>query len=176
MHGVICGAQRHGFVVLTLENFDLCAGAEAKIFQKIEEPFILLIDAQNFCGFVGAKFGKKDAALLAELGDATIDGDAVRTGLRLPKRLSCNASTSGEMACSMRSASAWALAQERPLRHQLAEMPIAGHALNGGSDCRGRNVEFFGEPGADGDLLFLEHFPNGFEVIFLRDAGFIAAQ
>ena len=56
------------------------------------------------------------------------------------------------------------------------DMAVAGHAFDGGSHGGGGDVKFFGEPGADRGLLFFEHFPNRFEVIFLRNAGFIAAQ
>jgi hypothetical protein len=56
------------------------------------------------------------------------------------------------------------------------DVTIAGHALESGGDGGRSDVEFFGEAGADGDLVFLKHFPNGLEVIFLRNTGFIAAQ
>src|SRR6266852_4132398 len=57
-----------------------------------------------------------------------------------------------------------------------AHMPIAGHALQGCGD-RGRgHVEFFSEACADGRLVLFEHLPDGFEVIFLRNAGLIPPQ
>lgn len=206
MHGVTGGAQRHGFVVLTLENFDLCARAQAKIFQKTQKTFILLIDAQNLRGFVGAKVGKKDAALLAELRNTAIDGDAVRTGFTISKALEqqcldlrryCvlhafgfgvgfgpgKADDLSKQHFGKLVAKHEPLGKFAPLRGQqnvsatlYRDVPIAGHAFNGGSDSGRGNVKLFGEAGADGDLLFLQHFPNGFEVIFLRDASFVAAQ
>ena len=56
------------------------------------------------------------------------------------------------------------------------DVAVASHAFDCGGDRGWSDVQFFGETRADGSLLLLEHFPNGFEVIFLRDAGFIAAQ
>ena len=56
------------------------------------------------------------------------------------------------------------------------DVAIARHALHSGRDGWRGHVEFLSEPRADGYLLLLEHFPNRFEVIFLRNAGFVAAQ
>lgn len=56
------------------------------------------------------------------------------------------------------------------------DVTIASHAFEGGSNGGRSNVKLLGEPGADGNLLFLAHFQDGLEVIFLRNAGFIAAQ
>jgi len=56
------------------------------------------------------------------------------------------------------------------------DVAIAGHALDGGGDGRRSNVKLLGQARADGGLLFFEHFPNSFEVIFLRNAGSIPLQ
>jgi hypothetical protein len=37
-------------------------------------------------------------------------------------------------------------------------------------------VQLFGETGADGRLIFLEHLPDGLEIVFLRYAGFLELQ
>ena len=60
-----------------------------------------------------------------------------------------------------------------PLNFDVA---IASHALDGGGDRRRGDVELFGEASADGHLVFFQHFPNGFEVVFARNAGFVALQ
>ncbi len=57
-----------------------------------------------------------------------------------------------------------------------AEVAAAGHALECSGDGGRRDAEVLGESGADGGLLFLDELPDGFKVIFLRDAGFFAAQ
>src|SRR6267143_3817244 len=57
-----------------------------------------------------------------------------------------------------------------------AHMTIAGHALQGCRDCGRGYVEFFGEACADGRLVLFEHLPDGFEVIFLLNAGLIPPQ
>ena len=56
------------------------------------------------------------------------------------------------------------------------DVAVARHAFDGGGDGGRSDVEFLGQASADGELVFLAHFPNGLEVIFLRNAGFIAAQ
>ena len=53
---------------------------------------------------------------------------------------------------------------------------VASHALEGSGDGGGTDIEFFCKTGADGRLLLLEHFPDGFEVVFLRYAGLFAPQ
>ena len=56
------------------------------------------------------------------------------------------------------------------------DVAVARHAFYGGGNGGGSDVEFFGQAGADGELVFLAHLPDGLEVIFLRNAGFIATQ
>ncbi len=56
------------------------------------------------------------------------------------------------------------------------DVPIASHALNGGGNGRRSDFELFGESSADGHLVFFQHFPDGFEVVFARNAGFVALQ
>ncbi len=54
---------------------------------------------------------------------------------------------------------------------------VAGEALERVGDGGRRDAEFFGEARADGRRLpFFEHFPNGFEIVFARDAGFLPLQ
>jgi len=59
-----------------------------------------------------------------------------------------------------------------------AHMKITGmgHALERGGDGGRGDAEVFGEARANGYLLLLDNFPGGFEVVFLRNAGFFAAQ
>src|SRR5258705_3352340 len=57
-----------------------------------------------------------------------------------------------------------------------AHMAVAGHALQGCGDRGPGYVEFFGEACADGRLVLFEHLPNGFEVVFLRNAGLMPPQ
>lgn len=57
-----------------------------------------------------------------------------------------------------------------------AHVAITRHALQGRGDRRRRYIQFFGKASADGRLVFLEHLPDGLEVIFLRHTGFITPQ
>jgi hypothetical protein len=49
---------------------------------------------------------------------------------------------------------------------------VAAHAFERGGNCGRSYAQFFSEARADGRLAFLEEFPDSFEVVFLRDAGF----
>lgn len=53
---------------------------------------------------------------------------------------------------------------------------IAGQTLDGGGDSGRSDFELFGEAGADGHWMLFAHFPDGLELIFLRDAGVIPSQ
>jgi hypothetical protein len=55
---IVCPEARTVIVssVFAPEHFKLRAWSQSKILQKVEEAFILLIDAQNFRGVVGAQF------------------------------------------------------------------------------------------------------------------------
>jgi hypothetical protein len=57
-----------------------------------------------------------------------------------------------------------------------AEITAASHALQRGRDGGRRDTEVLGQARADGDLLLLDKLPDGFEVVFLRNAGFFAAH
>jgi len=53
---------------------------------------------------------------------------------------------------------------------------VARHALDRSGDSGRSDVKLFGETSTDRDLVFLTHLPDGLEVIFLRNAGFLAAH
>src|SRR5260370_36246190 len=57
-----------------------------------------------------------------------------------------------------------------------AEVAVARHALQRGGNCRGSILQFFGEPRANGHLVLFQHFPDGFQIIFLRYACFFSPQ
>ena len=57
-----------------------------------------------------------------------------------------------------------------------AKIAAAGHPFQSGGDGGRSYAQVFGEPGADGRVFFLNELPDGFEVVFLGDAGFFAAQ
>jgi len=195
-----------GLVVTTLEDLELGGRMEMKILEEFEETFVFLVDAENFGAFFGPKVGEKDAALLAELGDAAVDGHAVGTGFATGETLEKQrfdfrgdgvlhalgfrvrfgpreADYFGEQHFGELMAEHEALRDAASLGGELDgsaaldfDVAIASHALDGSGD-RGRgDVKLFGQTRADGSLLLFEHFPNGLEVIFLRNAGSIPVQ
>jgi hypothetical protein len=200
------GAESHGFVVLALEDLDFCGRTEMEIFEKIEETFLLFIDANNFSGIVELQFGKKDGAFLAKLSESAAQGNAMRTGFVSRETLHEESFDFGRdgvfhalgfgMSFSPREADHLgekhfgelvaqgemlgdfaALGGEKNATAALNfDVTIAGHALESGGDGRRSDVELLGEASADGQLVFFEHLPDGFEVVFARDAGFVALQ
>src|SRR6266404_4065723 len=53
---------------------------------------------------------------------------------------------------------------------------VAAHAFERGSNGGRSYAQFFSQARADGRLAFFEQFPDGFEVVFLGDAGFCAHE
>lgn len=79
MDGAAGGAEGHGFVVLFFLDIEGGAGAQAQIIEELEKFFVFFVDADDFGFVAGLQIGKRNGALFAELGDATADGDAMRT-------------------------------------------------------------------------------------------------
>jgi hypothetical protein len=52
--------------------------------------------------------------------------------------------------------------------------PAARHPLQRRGDCRRRHAQVFRQTRADGRLLLLNNFPDGLQVILLRDACFFS--
>lgn len=57
-----------------------------------------------------------------------------------------------------------------------AKIAAARHALQRRGDCRRSDFEILSKSRADRYLFLLDEFPDGFQVVFLRYAGFLAAQ
>ena len=57
-----------------------------------------------------------------------------------------------------------------------AQVAAAGHALERSGDGRRSHAKIFGQARADRHLLFLDDFPDGLQIVFLRDAGFFTAH
>lgn len=79
MDGFAGDEKSERLVVAALEDLELGRRMEMEILEEFEEALVFLVDAENLCGFIGPKVGEKDATLLAELGDAAVDGHAMGT-------------------------------------------------------------------------------------------------
>ena len=206
MHGVAGGAEGHGFVVLAFEDFDFCGGTKMEVFEKIEEAFFLFVDTNNFGGIVELQFRKKHRAFLAKLSESAAQGNPMRTGFVSSETLHEESFDFGgdgvfhALGFGMRFGPGEAddfrekhlgeLVAEREMLGDFAalggeknastalnfDVTIACHAFEGGGDGWRSDVELFSEASADGHLVFFEHFPDGFEVVFARNAGFVALQ
>jgi len=77
MDGLAGDEEGEGFVVAAQEDLEFGGRVEMEFLEEFEEAFVFLVDAENFGGFAGAEIGERDAALLAELHDAAVDGHAV---------------------------------------------------------------------------------------------------
>ena len=63
-------AEREGFVVTALLDFDFAGGQQVETFKKIQEAFVFFVDPEDRGGLAGIEFGEEDAA----------EWDAVRAG------------------------------------------------------------------------------------------------
>jgi hypothetical protein len=199
-------AEGEGFVVTALLDFDFAGGQQMETLKKIQEAFVLFVDTEDRAGITGVEFGEEDAALFTKLGEAAAERDAMRAGFvgceafqeqdfdfrgdRVLEALGFGVGFSpgetddfgekhlGELVTQHEVLGDFAaFFREKNCSAALNfDMAVAGHALDGSGDGRRSDGEFLGQAGADGSLIFLRHFPDGFEVVFLRDAGFFAAQ
>src|SRR5215475_9373650 len=55
-------------------------------------------------------------------------------------------------------------------------VPIASHALQGRGHRWRRHPELFGQARTDRGVVLLKHLPDGFEIVFLRNAGLVPTQ
>ncbi len=206
MDGVAGDAQGHGFVVAAVEDIELGTGEHMEPFEELQKAFVLFVDAEDFRGIVGAQLRKENAALPAELRDTAIYRHPMRASLVTGEALDQQRFDFGRdgvfhaLGFGMRFGPGQAnhfgeenlgelVTNHQPMSETASfggeddattaahfDVSVASHALESGGHRRRSDVEFFREPGADGFLTLLEHLPNGFEVIFLRNAGFFAAQ
>ena len=187
--------QGHRFVVLAFFHCELCTGAKAKTIQKFEKLAVLFIDADDFGLVPRAKLGKRDNTLFAKLRDATANGHAMRATTpvaeALEKKLfdfgrNCVLEALGFVVRfgpgktdNVRQKHFSQLMTQRHVLGQLAAFAgkvdttqaidadevVASQALQSCRDRRRRYAKFLSETSADGRLAFLQHFPNGFEVV-----------
>jgi len=175
-------------------------------FEEFEEAFFFFVYAKNFGRVVESQLGKRDSAFLAKLGESAAQGNSMRTGFVSREALHeqcfnfrgdgmlhalgfCMSFCPGQ-ADDFREKHFGELVAEREVLGDFAalggeknpstafdlDVAIASHALDRCSNRRWSDVKFFGQTGADGHVVFFEHFPNGFKVIFSRNAGFVALQ
>ena len=206
MDGFTSDTQGESFVVATFEDFEFDGGEQVQVLQEVEEAFVFFVDAKKRGGIASAQFREKNAALLAELRDAATERNAVGTGFVSGEPLEeqgfdfgrngvlhplsfgvrfgpGQADHLGKKHLGKLVTEHEALREFTPLSGEQNfaaplhfDVTVASHALNGGGNRGGSDVEFLGKAGTDGNLIFLVHLPNGFEVIFLRNASLIATQ
>ena len=206
VHGAAGGAEGHGFVVLALQDFDLGGRTKMEVFEKFQETLFLFVDANNFGGIVELQLGEKNRAFFAKLSKSPTQGNSMRTGFVSREALGKESfdfrrngvlhafgfgmrfgpgqaddfgeEHFGELVAKreMLSNSAALGGEENASTALNFDMAIASHALDGSSDGRRSDVEFLGEASADGHRIFFQHFPDGFEVVFARNAGLVALE
>jgi hypothetical protein len=199
-------AQRESLVVTTFNDFHLTGGQQVEVLQKIKEAFIFLINTKNDAGISRLEFGKKNTTLLPKFSHAAAQRNTVRASFvsgkafqqerfdlrrnRMFQALRFRVGFGPRQADHLREKHFCQLMAKHQVLSYLAalcsqqnlaaaldfDMSITRHALDRSGDRGRSNVKFFGKARADGKLVLLAHFPNGFEVIFLRDAGLFAAQ
>jgi hypothetical protein len=198
--------KRHGFVVTAVRDIQLDARKQVKILEKCQKALILFVNAQNFGGIFRTQLGEENATLLSKLRNAALNRNTVRAGfsvsetfqqqrldfrgngvlhalgfgVRLRPRQPDDVREQhfGELMANHEALSDFAaFGSEEDLAAALhLDMSVARHAFQGCGNRGRSDIQLFGEARADGNLILLKHFPNGLEVIFLRNAGFLAAQ
>src|SRR5713226_4432029 len=99
------GAEGESFIVLAAGDGELGAGVEMQVVEEFQEFTIFFVDADDFGALV----------CLRSCVTPPLSGRPWGQDFLSAKRLRRSASISGEMACSRRSASSWALDQGMPM-------------------------------------------------------------
>jgi hypothetical protein len=206
MDGAARDAEGEGFVVLAPGDSHQSAGMEVQAIEKFEELAVFFVHANDFGGFTGVEIGEQDGSLFAELGEAAAEGNAVGAGFFARETFEeegfdfgrdgvletlgfvvslgpGEADDVGEehfrelVPEGEASGDATAFASEvNTAIAGYADQIVAAHAFDGGGYGGRGDAKLLGQAGADGLVPFLDKFPDGFEVVFLGDAGFVALQ
>jgi hypothetical protein len=177
-----------------------------QVVQEFQEFAVFFVDADDFGAIVGLQVGEEDGALFAELREAAAKRYSVRTGLFIGETLEeksfdlwrdsvleafrlivsfgpgeaddVGKQHFGELMAeghTFGDGAAFARQVDATIASYGDEI-VTAHAFEGGS-YRGRSdAEFLRKPRADGRLAFLDKFPDGFEIVFLGDAGFFTHE
>src|SRR6267378_6656312 len=206
VHGLPSGTESHCFIVLAPQHLYGRRRTQMQPFQKSEELFILLVDAQYFGRFRRAQIRQQYRSLPPQLGDSSSQRNAVRAGLFVAEALqeqSFHFRRDGmfhslRLVVSLRPGQSDHFRQQHlgelmPQRKVFgklsaflrqvdppaalnAHVSVAHHAFQGGGH-RGRcNFQFLGEPRADGRVVLFQHLPDRLQIIFLRYACLFSPQ
>lgn len=196
--------ERHGFVVFTAEDAELGPGAEAESVKEFQELGVFFVDGQNFYCAGDGDFAEGHGAAAAEAFKTAGHGHAVRAGARgaeaareqafdfggdaVLEALSFDVGAGpieadyvgekffGELMAESEAPGFGSAARSE---HDAAaafdaQQAVARQAFERGGDGGRRDAQFIGEARADGRAAFLDHFPDGLQIVFAGDAGFFA--
>ena len=182
------------------------SGRSSKFSRNSRNCAIFFVDANDFALFVGAQVRQQHRSLLPQGSNAAAYRNAVRTAFLVGKSLEQQLFDFGRnrvleslgFIVRFRPRQTDHVGEQhlRKLvtqRQALGDLPaffaeidapvaldfheaVARHALERSRHRGRRDVQFFGQARADRRLIFLKHFPDRLEVIFLGYAGFFASQ
>ncbi len=175
---------------------------EVQVVQEFQEFAVFFVDANDFRAIVGLQVGKEDRTLFAELREAAAERYSMRTGFLIGKTLEeksfhlwrdsvletfgfvvsfgpRKADHVGEQHFGELMAESHTFGDGAAFASQIdaavasyGDEIVAAHPFESSSDGGRSDVEFFRKTRADGRLAFFDQFPDGFEIVFLGDAGF----
>jgi hypothetical protein len=172
-----------------------------QVVQEVQEFAVFFVDANDFGAIVGLQVGKEDGALFSELREAAPQRYSVGAGFFIGETLEQKsfdlrrdsvletfgfvvgfrpgkADDLGEQHFGELMAESHTFGNGAAFASQIdasvasyGDKIVAAHPFECGSDSGGSDAEFFRKTRADGRLALFDEFPDGFEIVFLGDAG-----
>jgi hypothetical protein len=204
MESTVGGAKGERFIVFATGYGNLCSGVEMEAIEEFEKFSVFFVDTNDFGTFVGLQIREQDSTLFAKLREASAKGDAVRARPFVCEALEeksfyfrrdgmfeafgfvvgfgpGEADDVGEKHFGKLVAEGHVFCDGAAFAREIdvavagnGDEVIAAHAFERSGDGGRSYTELFSKARADGRLTFFEKLPDGFEVVFLGDAGFCA--
>ena len=202
MQSAIRRAEREGFIVFAAGDRELRTRMEMESVEEFEELAVLFVDADDFGSFVGLQIREQHGALFAKLREPAAQRHSMRAGFFIGETFQKKsfdfgrdgvlqafgfvvgfgpgeADDVGKQHFGELMAEGHALGNGAAFAGEINVAVasdgyeiVAAHAFERGSDGGRSDVQLFSQARADGRLAFFDKFPDGFEVVFLGDAGF----
>src|SRR5258708_32745180 len=115
VQGAVGGTERERFIVFAAGDGELRAGMEMQVVEELQEFSVLSYTQTIAARSLACRSESSTAPCLRSCVTPPLSGRPWGQDSLSANRLRRSASISGEMACSRRSASSWALDQEMPM-------------------------------------------------------------
>src|SRR5439155_13538469 len=71
MHRFPAGTQSHGFIIFAPQHLHGRRWPQAQSLQELQEPWVLLVNAENLTRFIRPQFREQDRTLFSKLRDTS---------------------------------------------------------------------------------------------------------